>query len=236
MKNNLLDDFAPSRTLEPMQVYLMAGLSLLIGLAIGYVLHAGQQQPGAQPPAQNQSLAPTPAPVTPPAKQPTLDDFHKMADSQAAPLLNKLKSDPKNSKVLEQVGATYYAGHQFKSAAEYYGKAAQADPRNTALRVKLAGALFQSGNPNGAITQLNQVLEQEPNNPNALFNLGAIKLSAKKDPKGALSAWTQLLKTNPQLDPAHKAQVESLIDKLNAKSNTGNSPLTTQGAAREQSK
>ncbi len=234
MKNILPGGVTPGRTLEPMQVYILAGLSLIIGLAIGYVLRAGHLQTVTPPSAETQSLAPAtaPAPVAANAKQPTLEDIRKMADTQAAPLLNKLKTDPRNSKVLEQVGATYYEGHQFKLAAEYYGKAAQADPKNSAVRVKLAGALFQSGNPNGAITQLNQVLEQEPNNPNALFNLGAIRLNAKKDPKGALAAWNQLLKTNPQLEPERKAQVEHLIEQVQAKNNTGNE----QGAANAQSK
>ncbi len=221
MKNTLLAGFSPGRALDASQAYIMAGLSLLIGLGIGYVLHAGHAEPAPQPVMQMQSATPmqpaatAPAPMT--QKQPSLEDIHKMADAQASPLINKLKSDPNNSKVLEQIGATYNAGHQFKLAAQYYGKAAQADPKNTAVRVKYAGALFESGDTKSAIDQLNQVLAQEPNNANALFNIGAIKLNSQKDEKGAIAAWKQLLKTNPQLAPDRKAQVEHLIQELEAK-------------------
>ena len=243
MKNNLLAGFSPGRALDASQAYIMAGLSLLVGLAIGYVLHAGHAQPAPQPVMQMQSTMPkqttaaAPAPMS--QKQPSLEDIHKMADAQASPLLNKLKSDPNNSKVLEQIGATYNAGHQFKLAAQYYGKASQSDPKNTALRVKLAGALYESGNTDESIAQLNQVLTQEPNNANALFNIGAIKLNGKKDDKGALAAWKQLLKTNPQLAPDRKAQVEHLIQELEAKnaqkSGAPGTPLS-QGAANEAGK
>lgn len=233
MKNNLLAGFSSGRVLDASQAYIMAGLSLIIGLAIGYVLHAGHAQPTPQPSMQMRPTAAVPPPVSATAKQPTLDEIHKMADAQASPLLNKLKSDPNNSKVLEQVGATYYEGHQFKVAAQYYGKAVQAEPKNTALRVKLAGALFESGDANGALAQLNMVLTQEPTNANALFNLGAIELNSKKDEKGAIAAWKQLLKTNPNLAPDRKAQVQHLIDQLEAKNaqKTG-----TQGATNEPGK
>jgi cytochrome c-type biogenesis protein CcmH/NrfG len=243
MKNNLLAGFSPGRALDTSQAYIMAGLSLLIGLAIGYVLHAGHAQPVPQPVMQMQSAMPmqnaaaTPAPVS--QKQPSLEDIHKMADAQASPLLNKLKSDPNNSKVLEQIGATYNAGHQFKLAAQYYGKASQADPKNTAVRVKYAGALYESGDANSAISQLNQVLAQEPNNANALFNIGAIKLNSQKDEKSAIAAWKLLLKTNPQLAPDRKAQVEHLIQELEAKNaQKPGTPGTPgpQGAANETGK
>ena len=86
---------------------------------------------------------------------------------------------------------------------------------------------------------MNQVLTQEPNNANALFNIGAIKLNGKKDDKGALAAWKQLLKTNPQLAPDRKAQVEHLIQELEAKnaqkSGAPGTPLS-QGAANEAGK
>ena len=75
-------------------------------------------------------------------RMPTLEEMKQMADKQAAPLLEKLKSDPNNSAVLMQVGAIYFTTHQFKEAAAYYGKAVQIDPKNVAFRVKLASSLY----------------------------------------------------------------------------------------------
>ncbi|MGA8730238.1 MAG: tetratricopeptide repeat protein [Terracidiphilus sp.] len=134
-----------------------------------------------------------------------------MADTQAAPLLEKLKSDPHNSALLSQVGAIYHTTHQFEQAAGYYGKAVQADPKNVVLRTKLASSLYRSGDPDGAIKQLNQALRYNPKDANALFDLGMIKLHGKQDGKGALAAWQQLLKSNPDLSADRKATVQQLM-------------------------
>lgn len=61
-----------------------------------------------------------------------------MADKQAEPLLAKLKSDPKNPALLNQLGTVYKATHQFQQAASYYQKAIEADPKNVAARTPSA--------------------------------------------------------------------------------------------------
>jgi len=142
---------------------------------------------------------------------PSLEEMKQMADKQAAPLLEKLKSDPNNTALLLQVGAIYHTTHQFQQAANYYGRAAQADPKNPAIRTKLAASLFRGGDPDAALKQLNDALSFAPNDANTLFNIGMIKLEGKQDTKGAVAAWQTLLKTNPQLDPQRKAEVQKLL-------------------------
>ena len=142
---------------------------------------------------------------------PSLEEMKRMAGKQAAPLLEKLKSDPNNSAVLIQLGAIYHTTHQFREAASYYGKAVQVDPRNVDLRTKLASSLYRNGDADGAIAQLNLALSYDPKDANALFDLGMIRLQGKRDGKGALAAWQQLLKLNPQLSADRKATVLKLI-------------------------
>jgi cytochrome c-type biogenesis protein CcmH/NrfG len=144
-------------------------------------------------------------------RAPSMADMKQMADSKVAPLLEKLKNDPNNTGLLDQVGAVYHATHQFKEAAAYYDKAVQVDPKNVALRTKLAISLYRSGDVDGAIAQLNRSLSYDPKDANSLFDLGMIKLQGKQDSKGALAAWQQLLKTNPQLSADRKATVQKLM-------------------------
>jgi Tfp pilus assembly protein PilF len=151
-----------------------------------------------------------------PASMPSLAAMKQLADRQAAPLLEKLKSDPKNAVLLAQAGAIYHVDHQFQEAAEYYGKATQVDPGNVALRIKFASSLFRSGDADGAIAQLNRALAEDPKDANALFDLGMIRLQGKQDGKGALAAWRQLLKSNPSLSADRKAMVQKLMDGVEA--------------------
>ena len=200
------------------QVYAMAVISLVVGLGIGY-LFRGSQSP-TRPPAQPVAAAPQ----SPHAaggmggQMPSLEQMKQMADEKAAPLLEKLKSDPNNIGVLTKVGDLYQATHQFKQAAGYYDKALQVDPKNVPVRTQLASSLYYGGDVDGAISQLQQALHYDPKDANSLFNLGMIKLQGKKDSKGALAAWQLLLKSNPQLSADRKARVQKLIEDVRAQS------------------
>jgi cytochrome c-type biogenesis protein CcmH/NrfG len=195
------------------QVYAMAVISLVVGLAIGY-LFRGSQSPAvpAPPAAAAQANAQAAAPPGHMGGQmPTLEQMKQMADAKAAPILEKLKTDPNNSQLLFQVGTIYKTTHQFKAAAGYYDKAVQADPKNVAIRTELASCLYYDGDVDGAISQLEQSLRYNPKDANTLFNLGMVKLKGKQDSKGAVAAWQQLLKTNPDLSADRKAQVQKLL-------------------------
>jgi tetratricopeptide (TPR) repeat protein len=241
MATELSSETTARSTWSSAQVYAMAALCLVLGVAIGY-LFRGSQSPAipAQPAAAMQSappeaVAPAQAPVQTAAnvpssnpaasapsvpamrQMPTLDDMKKMADTKAQPLLAKLKTDPKNSKLLVQVAGMYESTHQFKDAAGYYNKALQITPKDVVVRTEMASCLYYSGDVDGAISQLQQALQYDPKNANSLFNLGMIKLQGKQDSQGALDAWRELLKSNPDLDANHKATVEKLIADLERK-------------------
>ena len=191
------------------QAYAMAVICLVVGLAIGY-LFRGSQSPAApaQPAANAQPAAPAGHMG---GNRPSLEQMKQMADKKAAPLLEKLKGNPNNSDLLIQVAKIYLATHQFKEAASYYDKSVQADPKNIANRTSLASCLYYSGDVDGAIKQLEQALHYDPKDADSLFNLGMIKWQGKQDEKGALAAWQQLLKSNPQLSADRKAQVQKLM-------------------------
>jgi cytochrome c-type biogenesis protein CcmH/NrfG len=194
-------------TLRAAQVYTMAAFCLAVGLGIGYLMR-GSQLAAPSPKTTAQATMPVQKPA---GHRPSLDQMRQMADKQAAPLLEKLKSNPNDSSLLVQVGAIYHTTHRFKEAADYYTRALDTDPKNVAVRTKLASSLYRNGDVEGSIKQLNQALAYDPKDANALFDLGMIKLQGKGDPKGALAAWQRLLKTNPQLSPERKATVLKLM-------------------------
>jgi cytochrome c-type biogenesis protein CcmH/NrfG len=60
----------------------------------------------------------------------------------AAEMLRRLQGDPDNSSLLIQIGNLYKGTHQFKGAAEYYGKAVKIDSKNVAIRTEMASCQF----------------------------------------------------------------------------------------------
>ena len=209
----------PQTSWKAKQAYAMAVICLLVGLVAGYLLRGSSSstttsspvatqpdtiQPGTIPPVMK---AGTPANGTHP--MPTMEQMKQMADKMTAPLIEKLKTNPNDTKILIQIAGLYNKAHQFKDAADYYGKALRLDPKNVDTRNEMASCLYYTGDADGAIAQLQQSLKTDPGNVNALFNLGMVRWKGKKDSRGAIAAWQQLLKANPMLD--RKPIVEQMI-------------------------
>jgi cytochrome c-type biogenesis protein CcmH/NrfG len=195
-------------------VYQICGAALVVGFTIGYLVIGVPMAPLPARPATTATAA-TPGLLSGRHPVPTMEQMKAMADVKAAPLLEKLKTDPKNAKLLVQVAALYNSTHQFKDAADYYNKALQVDPKNVVTRTDLAASLYYQGDADGAISELQKALKYSPNDVNALFNLGMIKFKGKDDAPGAIAAWQQLLKTHPDLD--RKATVEQMLAEANHK-------------------
>jgi len=187
----------------------MAGACLLLGLLLGYLFRGSGSQAVPAPSAMPVQEAAANSAATHPA--PTLEQMQQMADKQAAPLLEKLKKDPNNAGLLNQLGTIYRATHQFKQAAGYYEKALKISPKNVAARTDMASCMYYEGDVDGALAQLEQSLQYDPKDANTLFNLGMIRWQGKKDSAGAVAAWRQLLNSNPSLPDAKQNEVRKLI-------------------------
>jgi cytochrome c-type biogenesis protein CcmH/NrfG len=198
------------------QVYAMAAVCLVVGLAVGYLMRGSGGAPtGAGIPSSKTEQA------NPHGKMPSLEEMKRMADKQAEPLLDQLKANPNSVPILVQIGDVYKSTHQFREAANYYQKSLEIDPKNVAVRTDMASCIFYSGDADGALAQLEQSLKYDPKDANTLFNIGMIKWRGKNDAKGALLAWQELLAKNPDLDTQKKMAVEKLI--ADAKTKRGGS-------------
>ena len=191
---------------KPGQTYTMAAVCLVIGLAIGYFLRGSASQPvpvaASEAAAQPAPGAPSPDPHAAMGQQkmPSLDQMKQMGDKQTAPLLEKLKADPNNADLLNQIGTMYRATHQFKTAIDYYQKSLAINPKNVGARTDLASCLYYLGDVDGAIAQLNKSLTYDPKHAGTLMNLGIMKWKGKNDVNGAVAAWERLLQSNPNFE------------------------------------
>ncbi len=123
--------------------------------------------------------------------------------------LTKLKSDPKNPQLWNQVGLIYKSAHQFKQAAGYFEKSLQYNPKDIGVRADYASCLYYTGDVDGALAQLNQSLTYDPQHAGTLMNIGIIKWRGKNDVDGAVAAWEKLLQYHP--DFPQKDLVQQMI-------------------------
>jgi cytochrome c-type biogenesis protein CcmH/NrfG len=190
------------------QAYIMAVLCLLVGCAVGYLLR-GSRGGSASAPAtagaeQQQGMPPAAAGGM--EQQPSPEQMKAMADKQAEPLLEQLKSKPSDPALLTQIGNLYYDAHIFPVAIDYYQKTLALDPKNSSVRTDMASAMFSNGDPDHSIAEFDHALKDDPKNANALFNRGIVKWQGKMDVKGAVADWELLLKEDPNYEGADKVR------------------------------
>jgi cytochrome c-type biogenesis protein CcmH/NrfG len=193
------------------QAYIMAVLCLLVGCAVGYLMRGslGGSSSAHAPAAAGAEQGAPPAGMGQGGQQqmPSPEQMKAMADKQAAPLLEQLKSKPNDAALLAQVGNVYYDAQIFPQAIDYYQKTLAVDPKNSSVRTDMATAMFYSSDFDHAIAEFDHALKDDPKNGNALFNRGIVKWQGKMDVKGAVADWELLLKENPGYEQADKVRM-----------------------------
>ncbi|MGB2632465.1 MAG: tetratricopeptide repeat protein [Candidatus Acidiferrum sp.] len=193
------------------QAVALAVFSLLLGISGGWLIRRSfasevpasvEVAPAAAPsgvsgPTAAANFNPLPA-------APSTAELKQAADAQAAPLLERLKADPKNAALLAQVGNLYYDAKQYPAAIIYYEQSLKSQPSDTSVGTDLGTAYWYTGDADGAIARFTKVLAIAPTKPDTLFNLGIVKWQGKKDAQGAIAAWQKLLDANPNYENREK--------------------------------
>ena len=182
---------------------LLSAACLMVGIAGGWLIR-GSQSPAAAATETAGVSAPAPAMANPGTQMPSQAEMQKMADTQAGPLIEKLKADPNNAGLLENIGNIYYDAQQFPTAIDFYQRALKVAPANADVRTDMATAYWYNGNADTAIAEFQKSLTYEPNKANTLFNLGIVEFQGKMDVDKAVAAWQKLLDTNPNYEGKDK--------------------------------
>lgn len=182
----------PSGYWTSTQSYVLATITLVVGLLVGYLVRGSENPPAsAANPASTASGASNPESFSQPKIAPEL------TAKVVEPLLNELKARPKDPVLLSKIGNTYYDHQEYPKAIEYYEKSLAIKPDDADVRTDMGTAIWYTGDADRALKEYDRSLSYQPNHAHTLFNMGIVKWHGKKDTKGALDAWNQLLTSNP---------------------------------------
>ena len=190
------------------EAYLLALFCLFLGLVAGYVFR------GSSVSAQPAAAAQAPAPGGQAGE--ALHD-PQAVKILAAPLLSVLELDPKNFDALTKLGNLYYDHHVYQEAVGYYRRALEIRPDEYNVRTDLGTAYWYSGFPREAIAEYELALKSRPGHAPTLMNTGIVRLEGLKDPAGAVAAWEELLRTNPEYP--ERPRVVQMIEQARRRSN-----------------
>lgn len=196
-------DEIPASHWKASQAYVLAVITLMLGIAIGYLLHgsAASAAPAAKP-AGGSSSGSVPAPALSPSVP-----FNSTVDA----LLERLKQND-DPELLANVGNQHYDNREYAKAIEYYEKSLKIRPENVNVRTDMGTAIWYSGDADRALREYATSLKYQPNHPQTLFNMGIVKWQGKQDRKSALESWRKLLAVNP--DYPERQKVEQMIQQL----------------------
>jgi len=189
---------------------LQRWLFLLLGFAIGFgALYTWTKQ---RAPDKVRAM---PLPVDPnvPTDLSAARESAPPADmARVQELSAKIKQNPRDFDSLVELANLNFDQKNYGDAVNLYKTALEVRPDALNVRTDMGTAMFYQERFDDAIAEFQQVLQSDPKNAQALFNLGVTMLHGKNDPKRALEYWERMIATNPNHPQA--AFVKEQIQKL----------------------
>jgi tetratricopeptide (TPR) repeat protein len=181
-------------------------VAVLAGCVLGFLYYSGSRKPVIAPPSA----------AALPADHPALPENHPPIESarELMTLEQLSRSDPQNPDYKIRIGNLYYDMGQYRRAAEAYQASLTLRPEDPSVETDLATCLHQLGEHDKALATLEHVLRYRPNFRQALLNKGVVLYAGKNDRRGAIAAWEELLRVDPNLP--QRAELQARIDELKA--------------------
>jgi len=123
-----------------------------------------------------------------------------------------VKKDPKNVPAWVEMGNLYFDSGQPKEAIEAYSQYLTIKPDNPDVRTDMGIMYRQLGEFDKAIEEFKKAAQSDLKHANSRYNIGIVLLHDKQDIKGAIRAWEEYLKVDPNSERAQRirAQIEKM--------------------------
>ena len=192
-------------------VILYVVIALVVGFVGGATVGILWMTKGTEKTAmvQKPPMAPPGAPA-PAAAPPPRDSVQ--AASQIQTLKEIVKKDPKNLPAWVELGNLYFDTDQPKEAIEAYSQYLAIKPNNPDVRTDMGIMYRKLGQFDKAIEEFRRAAQGDPKHINSRYNIGLVLLHDKQDIKGAVKAWEDYLRVDPNSERAQRirAQIEKM--------------------------
>ena len=185
-------------------------LFLLLGFAIGFgVLYTWTKQ---RAPDKVRAMPLSVDPNVPTDLSAARESAPPVDMARVQELSAKIKQNPRDFDSIVELANLNFDQKNYGDAVNLYKTALEVRPDALNVRTDMGTAMFYQERFDDAIAEFQQVLQSDPKNAQALFNLGVTMLHGKNDPKRALEYWERMIATNPNHPQA--AFVKEQIQKL----------------------
>ncbi len=190
-------------------VILIVVIAFLVGFVSGATVAILRGTKGTEKTAmvQKPQTAPPGAPVPAP---PARDSIQ--ATSQIQTLKEIVKKDPKNLPAWVELGNLYFDTDQPKEAIDAYSRYLAVKPDNPDVRTDMGIMYRKLGQFDRALEEFRKAAQSDPKHVNSRYNIGLVLLHDKQDMQGAIKAWEEYLKVDPNSERAQRIRTQ--IEKM----------------------
>jgi cytochrome c-type biogenesis protein CcmH/NrfG len=190
-------------------VILVVVIAFLVGFITGATVAILKGTKGTEKTAmvQKPQMAPPGAPAPAPPGPSPLEVASKI---QA--LKEIVKKDPKNLPAWVELGNLYFDSDQPKEALQAYSQYLAVKPDNPDVRTDMGIMYRKLGQFDRAIEEFRRAAQSDPKHINSRYNIGLVLLHDKQDIKGAIKAWEDYLKVDPNSERAQRIRTQ--IEKM----------------------
>ena len=195
-------------------VILMVVIAFIVGFITGATVAILRGSKGAEKVAmvQQPQLVP-PGPPAPPLPAPAPPARESVeVTSQIQTLKEMLKKDPNNLPAWVELGNLYFDSDRPKEAVEAYGRYLAIKPDNPDVRTDMGIMYRKMGQFDRALEEFRKAAQSDPKHANSRYNIGIVLLHDKHDMKGAITAWEDYLKVDPNSERAQR--IRGQIEKM----------------------
>jgi cytochrome c-type biogenesis protein CcmH/NrfG len=156
---------------------------------------------------------PQTAPPGVPAMAPPARDPMELA-SQIQTLKEIIKKDPKNLPAWVELGNLYFDSDRPQEAIEAYRQYLAVKPDNPDVRTDMGIMYRKLGQFDKALEAFRKSAQSDSKHVNSRYNIGIVLLHDKQDINGAIKAWEEYLRLDPNSERAQR--IKSQIEKMKA--------------------
>ena len=190
-------------------VILYVVIALVVGFIGGVTVGILWMTKGSEKTAmvQKPQMAPPGAPAPAPPARDSIE-----AASQVQTLKEILKKDPKNLPAWVELGNLYFDTDQPKEAIDAYSRYLGVKPDNPDVRTDMGIMYRKLGQFDRALEEFRKAARSDPKHVNSRYNIGLVLLHDKQDIQGAIKAWEEYLKVDPNSEKSQRirAQIEKM--------------------------
>ncbi len=110
-----------------------------------------------------------------------------------------------------ELGHLYFDTNQLQKAISTYEQALKINPDNADVLTDLGVMYRRAGNPKEAVAKFDQAIAVSPSHEISRFNKGIVLMHDLEDAPGAVEAWRELIKVNPQAKAPNGQLVKDFI-------------------------